>query len=150
MSGKVAKRERRRKDRSVHELLHAFVVELRRILRRRAPAHYARFPNARRPCHSCAFNPATDAWKGADTTAFALQKAIASDQPFYCHEPFERTADGWKFDRQKAVLCGGYAIVAGDPETKRAFVRSIAPGLDDAGVDFLSRAVAERICDVPS
>jgi hypothetical protein len=141
---------RQAKDRRVHELMHAFIVELRKILRRRSPEYYAEFPNARRPCHTCAFNPATDEWRGADTTALALQKAIAADQPFYCHEPFERTKDGWKFDRTTAVLCGGYAVVVGDPETKRAFVRSIAPDISEAGADLIAGAVAERICDVPA
>jgi hypothetical protein len=150
MSGKRAKQGRRGRDRAVIELLHGFVVELRRILRRRSPDYYRRFPDARRPCHTCAFNPATDSWKGAENTAFALQKAIAADEPFYCHEPFERTADGWKFDREKAVLCGGYAAVVGDPDTKRAFVRSIRPGLTDAQADEVSGYVAERVCEIPS
>lgn len=148
MSGKRAKQVRRKRDRAVTDLLHAFIVELRRILRRRSTDYYRRFPDARRPCHTCAFNPATDSWKGADTTAFALQKAIAADEPFYWHEPLERIPGGWKFDPAKAVLCGGYAAIVGDPETKRAFVRSIAPTLSDASADLIAGAVAERICTV--
>lgn len=102
---------------------------------------------------ACCFvmlNPATDNWQGADTTVFSLQKAIALDEPFYCHEPFERIPGGWKFDPEKAVLCAGYAIVVDDPDTKRAFIRSIRPDLTDAQADELAGLVASQICKVPS
>ncbi len=105
----------------------------------------------KRPCHTCAFNPATDSWRGADTTAIALMRAIANDQPFYCHEPFERVKSGWKFDPAKAELCGGYAAVVGDPATKDAFVRSIAgPDLPDDVVATLNCLVHERLGELPS
>lgn len=150
MSAKRAKAARRRLEARVHEVLVGYVAELRRILRRRGPEQRKQFPNARPPCHTCAFNPATDSWAGADSTALALQKAIAADQPFYCHEPFERTSEGWKFARDKAVLCAGYAPVAGDPDTKRAFVRSIRPDLTDEQADALSGEVVERLCEMPA
>lgn len=115
----------KRKDRElVNRVLRRFVRILRGVLKSRGPEIYARFPNARRPCHTCAFNPSTDNWKGWDSTAYDLMRAIARDQPFYCHEPFERTKDGWKFDPAKASLCGGWAAVYGDPAAKTAFMRA--------------------------
>lgn len=131
MSAKRAKAERRRLEASVHEVLMGYIAELRRILKRRGPEMRERFPGARPPCHTCAFNPATDDWKGADATALALLRAFAKDQPFYCHEPLERGPDGWKFDPERAVLCGGYGAIVGDPEVKTAFVRSLRPDLPD-------------------
>lgn len=123
-------RVQRREMKAYKAALHQFVRELRAILKRRAPAQRAQFPNQRPPCHTCAFNPQTDSWRGADATAFALLRALEEDQPFYCHEPFERTKTGWVFDRDKAILCAGYGMVIGDPDVKQAFVRA----LHDPGV----------------
>lgn len=103
MSGKRAKARRRTQDSRLRGFLLGFIQELRRILKRRWPELRAQFPDQRSPCHTCALNPGTDNWRGFDSTAIALMRAIEYDEPFYCHEPFERTRDGWKFDREKPI-----------------------------------------------
>lgn len=149
MSQKRAKAVRRRHETQVHQVLMGYVAELRRILKRRGPEMRKRFPAARPPCHTCAFNPATDSWRGADSTALALIRAFAKDQPFYCHEPFERRPDGWKFDREKAVLCAGYAAIVGDPAVKTAFVRSLRPDLPDDIAVAVQCIVDRRLAEAP-
>lgn len=114
--------------RLVSRVLRIFMQELRAILKRRAPEHFKQFPNARRPCHTCAFNPSTDTWKGWDTTANGLQKSIHANQPFYCHEdiPWRKPVAEWtaedhqQFEANKK-LCAGFAAIVGDPATKDAF-----------------------------
>jgi hypothetical protein len=110
----------------VRRVLQAFIEELRAILKRRGPELYAQFPEVRRPCHTCAFNPATDCWRGADTTAARLMDAIERDQPFYCHEnlPYVRGV-GWVPVPAKMRLCAGWFAVMGHPETKSAFTRAV-------------------------
>lgn len=150
MSGRRAKAARQEQTLRVRRYLRAFVVELRRILKRRAPEQYALFPKMKRPCHSCAFNPATDSWRGADATAVALMRAIATDSPFYCHEPMERVADGWRFDPERAELCAGYAVVAGDPATKLAFTRGVlGPDVPDDVALTIDHLVRQRMQAMP-
>ncbi len=91
---KQARQERQRKHLEVRKLLQAFMGELRTILKRVGPAVYRRFPNTPRPCATCAFNPSTDTWPGADATAYALWQAIAKDEPFYCHKNMQRRPGG--------------------------------------------------------
>ena len=115
--------------RLVTRVLRLFMQELRAILKRRAPEHYTQFPNAPRPCHTCAFNPSTDKWQGWDTTANGLQKSIHANQPFYCHEgiPWRKPIAEWtaadlqQFEEHKK-MCAGFAAIVGDPQTKDAFV----------------------------
>lgn len=115
----------------VNRVLRAFIGELRVILRRVAPSFYQRYPNATRPCHSCAFNPGTDDWQGFDTTANGLMKAIRDDRPFYCHEniPWKKPIAEWTTEdhrhfKEHGKLCAGFAAIQGDPETKLAFMRA--------------------------
>lgn len=125
------KQRKMRGRRFVKRMLRAFIDELRAVLKRVGPDLYRKFPDAPRPCHTCAFNPATDGWQGADMTAYTLMEAIRDGRPFYCHEniPWEKPTELWTTEEiqhymQHRKLCAGYAAVAGEPETKTAFVRA--------------------------
>lgn len=133
-----------RADRAlVERVLQRFMHHLRVILKRNAPAVIATFPDCRRPCHTCAFNQSTDRWKGWDSTAYGLMRAIAADQPFYCHEPFNRTKKthgDWIYDPAKAYLCAGYAMVIRDPEAKLAFTRA---AIEEQAPDIAASSIPE-------
>jgi len=134
--GRVAQRRkaiRNRKRALVDRVLKAIIVELRAILKRVAPGYYQRFPNAGRPCHSCAFNPSTDSWQGFDTTVSGLMKSIWEDRPFYCHEniPWKKPVQDWtpedhRHFKEHARLCSGFAILLcpeANREAKNALVK---------------------------
>jgi hypothetical protein len=134
--GRVARLRRNaieRKREIVNRTLKAFVVELRAILKRVAPMHYQEFPNAGRPCHSCAFNPATDNWQGFDTTVNGLMKCVLENQPFYCHEniPWKKPIEEWTTEdhrqfKEHAQLCSGFAILLrpdANADAKRALLK---------------------------
>lgn len=115
----------------VFKVLRLFVKELRLIFRRRKAEYYEQFPNAARCCETCAFNPSTDDWEGADKTAYSLMRAIRDDAPFYCHEniPWKKDQKAWtpqdhRHFKENAKLCAGYALVTSDPGAKLAFVKS--------------------------
>ncbi|MCH7890995.1 MAG: hypothetical protein IH921_05775 [Gemmatimonadetes bacterium] len=121
---------KRRTD-SVYIVLRLFMRELRSIFKRRSRAYYVKFPDAGRPCKTCAFNPATDDWNGWDTTAYGVMKAIRDDTPFYCHEgiPWKTPIEEWtpeqiKHFEETRQLCSGWVLVYGDPRAKIAFARA--------------------------
>lgn len=127
---KRRKKVKRRTD-SVFIVLRLFMRELRSIYKRISRAYYLTFPNAERPCKTCAFNPATDSWEGWDSTAYAVMKAIRDDTPFYCHEgiPWTTPIEEWtpeqiKHFEENRQLCSGWAVVYGDPRAKTAFARA--------------------------
>lgn len=122
---KQARQERQRKELEVRKILRAFVWELRKILKRVGPGVYRRCPNMRRPCSTCAFNPSTDSWQGADATAFNLHEAISKDQVFYCHENMQKGPGGWDPSTAPELLpCAGWMAIVGEPETRTAFLRA--------------------------
>jgi len=130
----------------VDRILKRVIVEFRAILKRVAPAHYERFPNAGRPCHSCAFNPSTDGWQGFDTTVNGLLKCVLNDQPFYCHEgiPWKKPIADWTADdhrqlRDHKQLCAGFAILL-EPEANTEAKRVILAVAREHGPE-LSAAV---------
>jgi hypothetical protein len=132
----------------VNRILKTLIVELRAILKRVAPAYYARFPNAGRPCHSCAFNPSTDSWEGFDTTINGLLKCIHDDRPFYCHEgiPWKKPATEWTPEdfaqfKAHAKLCSGFAILLG-PEANRDAKTALLKVAKDHGPEL--REAVER------
>jgi hypothetical protein len=150
------KRERRQQKAELLALLRAVIHRLRRILKSEAPAHYSRFPDARRPCHSCAFNPGTDHDRGFDATVVHLVDALLAGRPFFCHEPLPYEAGrGWQFPSleelratpwltERTVPCAGWWIVKDHPEARRAFARASADRvLSDAEADRLADAIAE-------
>ncbi len=62
------------------------------------------------PCATCAFNPATDTWKGFVGTVYGLVWALANDKLFMCHS----TQPGWKenrLDLRRLGFCKGFALV---------------------------------------
>ena len=80
------------------------------------------------PCHSCAFNPSTDTWRGFEKTTLGLMDAIREDRTFYCHEQLPRTPNGdWYFDPTlpPPARCRGWEAIAAHPETKRAAYAAI-------------------------
>ena len=122
MSGRRHKQTRDRERRAyLRRFLSRYIGELRRMLKRRWPDHVARYPQTRRPCSTCAFNPSTDTWPGFETTVFELLTAIDRGRPFYCHEDLPTNHAGeWCWDAEKAHLCAGWAVVAIDPATRDA------------------------------
>lgn len=125
MTAKCSRAQRRQ----VRQLLLQYIRELRGILRRVAPGRYREFPNHARPCHTCAFNPKTDGWRGMELTAYTLMKCFRDDVPFHCHEgiPWRKPIAQWTPEeithfREHAKLCAGYATVMNVPETKDAFL----------------------------
>jgi hypothetical protein len=125
VSGKASKRNRQQMRRHVSAVLHAFILELRRIFKRAAPEQYRRFPNQRRPCHSCAFNPATDSWVGADATANNLRLALEQDEPFYCHQNMPIRNGCYDPTGVELEFCAGWLVILGEPDTKDAFLRAV-------------------------
>jgi hypothetical protein len=122
-----------RKRDVLNRVLKALIVELRKILKRVAPGYYRRFPNAGRPCHTCAFNPATDNDQGFDSTIGGLMRCIYDDQPFYCHEniPWKKPTEEWtpedhRHFKEHAQLCSGFAILLcpdANRDAKRALIK---------------------------
>lgn len=140
MSGKRARRERGKVRDDVRGWCERIVGSLRRLLKVRAPAYYAAQPDAPRPCHTCAFNPATDTHRGFDATIMAFSEAVVRDQTFYCHDNLPKDpVAGWLFDPRTAVPCAGWLIVKDGPEAARAVVRGFMEQAD------LPDAVADRI-----
>lgn len=109
----------------VRRVCRQFLRNLRAIYVRVAPEMAKRFPKARKPCHSCAFNPSTDRWQGMESTAWKLAQAIRHDQPFYCHEnlPYMR-GFGWIPVKKKLRLCASWATIMNDPAVKTAFEKA--------------------------
>jgi hypothetical protein len=131
MSGRKEKVRRRRAWGETRAFLRAFMEEIRCLFRRRAPAHYRRFPGARRPCETCAFRAWTDTdpvlAKGRESTAWYLLQALEQDAPFYCHDGFARGPDGTyqpPLDPREWRLCGGWSAVCADPLAKTAPLRA--------------------------
>lgn len=127
MSGKRSKAARQALvEHDVHAMLSTFIANLRVIFKRRAKEQYRRFPKMKPPCHTCAFNPATDSWVGADATAWSLAQAIRDLKPFYCHDGM-KIVDG-NYDPRTLdhpmKMCAGYGVVLGDPDTITAFERA--------------------------
>ena len=112
--------------RFVRRVCRQFLRNLRAIYARVLPTYNERFPNARKPCHSCAFNPSTDRWVGMESTAYKLAQAIKDDQPFYCHAnlPYMR-GFGWIPVKKKLRLCASWATIMNDPEMKTAFEKAV-------------------------
>lgn len=119
MSHKLAKLARRRmrerqrtlEETKVERLLVRTLEYLQKEFAKRAKGQYERFPNMRRPCHTCALNPSTNDWSGQATTALNFMHALWKTQPFLCHDgvPFDEET-GWHVTEQ-APLCSGYAVL---------------------------------------
>src|SRR3990167_6973251 len=120
----------------VTRTLQAFVQGLRAILKRVGPHYYKQYPTAGRPCQTCAFNPSTDRWQGAESTAMTLAESIKADRPFYCHDgiPWDKPIEVWTaaeradFIRNRK-LCAGYAVVTStiggaNRQAKAAFAKA--------------------------
>ena len=70
-------------------------------------------------------NPATNSWRGQDSTALRLIGALVQSQPFYCHDgaPFNEE-HGWAVDPKTAPLCAGYfVLLSADAEQTKALIR---------------------------
>lgn len=146
MSGKRAKAARRGPTTEVNRILRNALERLRAIFRRRAPVLFEAHPEWRRPCHSCAFVPSTDAWKGWDTTVLNLVQALEQGVPFWCHEPLPRGGDGWTWEADKARVCMGWAAIVADRGAKLAFVRaSVDRELTDAQAEALWVRVPDSV-----
>ena len=101
-----------------------YIALLREMLKSAWPAIKKDFPQHSPPCHSCAFNPGTDSWRGFEKTVTGLMFAIEDAKPFFCHEGHPRTEDGWLLDPAKAQLCAGYAAVANEPNLKAVALKA--------------------------
>ena len=102
-----------------------YMALLREILKSAWPTIKDDFPQHSPPCHTCAFNPATDSWIGFERTVTSLMDAIKDDQPFFCHEGHPRDESGFQVDPAKAELCAGYSAVADHPQIKGAAAKAI-------------------------
>lgn len=121
-----AKRERRTLRAQTRALCQRIIAGLRGRLKAEASAVLEQFPHHRRPCHTCAFNPATDGDAGFDTTVWGLAEAIVHDRPFYCHENLPKTANGeWVFDPAVARLCAGGVMLTDRRAAKRAILEAL-------------------------
>lgn len=136
MSGRSARRARRRiKSRYVDRFLRAYITVLRRILKRRG------IPEGEpSPCHTCAFNPGTDSWRGFQSTVTRVMESVEQGRPFLCHEGLPTRPDGnwylpterqplwnpktgevtWPAGVDPPKLCAGFEAVKDDPDTARA------------------------------
>ena len=128
MSGRRARERRKRETRAyIGRFLRTYIGVLRGILKRRAPDLPA---DARRPCHSCAFNPSTDTLPGFEKTMLGLIRSLDTGEPFYCHEglPTDPATGEWYYDPREPLpaRCAGWEAIADDPDAKRAGVRAIA------------------------
>lgn len=104
----------------------AYIGRMRAILKRTWPDLKQKFPNHRSPCHTCAFNPATDSWPGFEKTVTGLMFAIEDGKPFYCHDKMPQDDDGqWQMDPDHAQLCTGWAALAGEPGLKSVAVAAL-------------------------
>ena len=122
----MSKQQRAKKRRRIaRRFLRAFMEELRVIFKRRVGAEYERFPEQGRPCSTCAFNPSTDSWRGAENTAWRLMQALMGEQPFYCHDGFPIGPDGeYQVTHPEARLCSGWLVVQNDPDSRAAVARA--------------------------
>lgn len=141
MSHKKAKRDRISAQQNVRAMLHRYVANLREVFKRNAPAMYAAGPELPRPCHTCAFNPKTDTWAGFDQTMMRMERAIAWDQPFFCHEnlPRREITNDWYYDGGPLEPCAGWLAIRNDPDARRAYARAVVPEVEltDAQVDYV-------------
>lgn len=134
MSHKSAKRQRRQEREAraarVAEGVRRFclgaIEAAQAAFRERAREQYERFPNAARPCHTCAINPGTNDWEGMDSTALRFLNALDRAAPFYCHDGAPFDEEGWHVDPATAPLCAGYAVLAAD---EALLARAVRAGL---------------------
>ena len=125
MSERSAKAQRRRDRSAMRHLMLETIGGMRALLRRRGPEMRQRFPKSAGPCATCAFTPSTDSWSGMDATVWGLVQAIRNDQPFYCHEGMPIRGGEYRPEPgHHYSLCGGYAMIVGDPDAKLAFARA--------------------------
>ncbi len=138
--------------RILRALLLRYWERVRGILRQEAPGHYQRFPDAPRPCHTCAFNPGTDGMTGMDSTALNLIDALHEGIPFICHRGLPRNPEGHWYYPQEDLLepwltrqpCAGWWVVKDNPEARRAFARAcrsdeLAPAFADKLANDITR-----------
>ena len=145
MSGKRARAKRRAAEHSyLDRYLRAYMGALRRILKRRGIPE-----GASPPCHSCAFNPATDHWPGFAATVSGVMTSLEKVTPFVCHEHMPQGADGqWFLEPGKPMppRCAGFEAVKGDPEVERAgLIATAQAGGAEAAPRTMRRIISQRI-----
>lgn len=149
-----AKRERRKQKIELRAYLESIITRLRKLFKTRSVEHFRAAPDARRPCHSCAFNPGTDTWQGFDSTVFGLERAILSGTRFFCHEnlPRDPVTNDWLFDPRVAQPCAAYELIKSGPEAAREVVRGMlldrGDALDDAKADAMLPIFRATLPDV--
>lgn len=129
MNAQRAKRERQRRRKlkiTMRALMEAFIGDVRAIFKREILARQADAPKLRPPCHTCALNPATDAWDGFDATMLRLGACLESGSPFYCHEPLPTNERGeWQaLPVDEMVTCAGWEVVKDSGDARVAFSRA--------------------------
>lgn len=88
------------------------IERLQVAYRKTAPDQFEQFPAMKHPCSTCAIAPKTNGWRGMDRTVMGFFVALATCAPFYCHDGWPRTADGWAVDLDRVDLCSAYTVVA--------------------------------------
>lgn len=160
MSDRMAKR-RRAEERATNDALDekskAFTLALLRAFqsrfRDRAREFYDEFPEAYRPCGTCAMNPSTNDWQGQERTALNFVTTLIRNRPFYCHDGAPQDETGWHVDPEVAPLCAGWAIVYGDEalaiDAAREAYESIGVNFSrDARGDVMIRRMLAELADL--
>lgn len=91
-------------------MLRLFMSEIRKFYCDASDKLDRCLPDREKSCHSCAFNPECDSWKGFVYTAYGLLWAINNRSPFLCH----RNQPLWKdhiIDRTQLTACLSYVSV---------------------------------------
>lgn len=140
---KDERREIRAQDKAeLDRLLLEGMRRLRVIMANKLKARLGADPEARKPCHTCAFRSSTDVMQGFDTTAVLLLGALMGGKPFYCHED-PQTGEPFP------LINGSYgvqeAMAVGDPVDTCAGWEAVK----DSTPDDIARIFAEVILGRP-
>jgi hypothetical protein len=124
----------------VRRVLALFMEDLQATFRRRAAGRCKPFLRANPPCHSCAFNSATNGARGFESTANNVRAALAERRPFFCHQgfPWRKRITRWTPAEIRRFFvhrrfCSGWGGGVGAPRSATAFERAAIRACREAG-----------------
>ncbi len=115
-----AARKRKATRRLCQRVLRSFLTDVQARFKKLAPTYFREHPDARRPCATCAFNPATNAMRGWEKTAIGLIDVCEGKKlEFRCHTGSPKPGEQYGISPHE---CAGMQVVRQDPTLHEAFI----------------------------
>jgi hypothetical protein len=100
-------------------VLRSFLLDVQARFKKLAPAYFREHQDARRPCATCAFNPATNKMRGWVATAAGLARVCdGRTASFRCHTGEPKRGEQYL---PATYECAGMQVVRQDPTLHDAF-----------------------------